>query len=310
MSIGHSFRSELRNRLDVRVRFDEPLKPYMAYRIGGPADVLVFPASEAELTWLSDQAAQNSVPITVVGTGTNLLVHDDGIRGIVILLENAFDQIEVVEHQAEAVLVRAGGGVTKPHFLDWACDNGLTGLEFSSGVPGTVGGGIYMNAGTKYGSYSDILTELRLFSFKNGPSCCRREELFFGYREQTAVKEAIVVSATFKLRKGDHNAIRREVQRIIAERAKKQPLDLPSCGSTFKNPPGFSAGRLIERCDLKGLRVGGAEISAKHANFILNTGDAMAADVLTLIDIATATVKYRTGVTLENEVILLGGSSF
>lgn len=307
MFIENSFRDELTARFSGRVRFDEPLGSYMAYRIGGPADALVFPQSEEELSWLVAAVRSRSIPLTVLGTGTNLLIHDDGIRGVALCLGPGWDAIETLIEDSQGVIIRCGGSVAKARLLSWACENGLTGLEFSSGVPGSIGGGVFMNAGTKYGSYGDILEELRLFSFSAGPIQLKREQLYFGYREQTAVKDAVIVWVTFRLRRGVKETIRAEIDRIITERTDKQPLGHPSCGSTFKNPPGFSAGRLIERSGLKGLRVGGAEISQKHANFILNTNNAKAADITTLMDIIVCSVRSRSGITLEPEVIMLGG---
>lgn len=286
-----------------RAIFDAPLAPHLAYQIGGPADVLVFPESETDLQNLRELAKRFRTPVTVVGAGTNLLVLDEGIRGIVVSLARGFKTISA---ESELV-VKAEGGVLKPDLLEWALARGLAGLEFSSGVPGTIGGGIYMNAGTKYGCYGDILKELRLFSFQSGFTTLNRNDAHFGYREQTAVGDSLVVWSSFELKPGDTSALRTEVARIIAERAEKQPLDYPSCGSTFKNPEGFSAGRLIERAGLKGTRAGGAEISLKHANFILNKQNASARDILSLIDLIKREVLKQFGVQLECEVIILGG---
>jgi UDP-N-acetylmuramate dehydrogenase len=286
------------------VRFDEVLAPYVAYQIGGPADILVFPKDAPDLRVLAQLCEKYDLPVTIIGTGTNLLISDEGIRGVVLSLLHAFQGIQPSENGPNRV--HCGAGVTKPALLEWAMQQGLTGLEFSAGVPGTLGGGIFMNAGTKYGCYADILTEVELFDFKNGLRTVPRKELYFGYRE-TAVGDALVVSVEFQLQPGDRGAIRTEVARIIQERAEKQPLDFPSCGSTFKNPPeGLSAGRLIERAGLKGLKVGAAEISLKHANFILNKGGAKAQDILTLIGIIKQRVQEQFQVKLECEVILLG----
>lgn len=298
---------EFSHRFHARVHFREPLAPYMAYRIGGPADILVFPESEEELAWLSSTAKTERLPVTVVGTGTNLLVRDKGIRGITVALFSAFKNITSLGEKTPGEFwVTAEGGVEKPTLLNWSIENDLTGLEFSAGVPGTIGGGIFMNAGTKYGCYADILKELRLFDFILGAQTINREQAHFGYRHQNAVKNQIVISATFALKRGDGEGVKAERDRIIAERAEKQPLDYPSCGSTFKNPEGHSAGRLIEKSGLKGTTVGGAEISLKHANFLLNKGNAKASDILTLIGIIKATVLKQFGVALECEVIVLG----
>lgn len=296
-----------KEKFGSRARFNERLAPYLAYQVGGPADILLFPENEEELDWISSTAKNLKLPITVIGTGTNLLVRDTGIRGITISLLNAFKEISLLERHDKLARIYCGAGVSKPALLNWAMENSLTGLEFSAGVPGTIGGGIFMNAGTKYGCYGDILKELRIYDFEAGGKTLERGSLHFGYREQNAVQGSLVVSATFELRTGSPEAIRAEVNRIIAERAEKQPLDFPSCGSTFKNPEGHSAGRLIEKAGLKGLRVGGAEISLKHANFILNKGNATAGDILTLIDIIKARVSEQFGITLECEVIVLGG---
>ena len=300
-------RAELHAHFGDYVRFDELLAPYLAYGIGGPADALVFPRNPDDLVWLAEFCTAKDLPVTVVGTGTNLLVVDEGIHGVVLSLLHSFQDIEVLNKTDETTQVRVGAGVTKPRLLEWAVIEGLAGLEFSAGVPGTLGGGIYMNAGTKYGCYADILTELTLFDFRNGLRTVPRSELYFGYREQTAVGDSLVVSMVFELKKGDSVALRTEVDRIIEERAAKQPLDFPSCGSTFKNPPeGLSAGRLIERAGLKGLTSGGAEISLKHANFILNKGGAKAKDILTLIGMIKSKVFEQFQVQLECEVIILG----
>jgi UDP-N-acetylmuramate dehydrogenase len=305
-TFSEPLKSEFRSRFGADVKTEEPLAPYLAYRVGGPAELLVFPRDEADMVWIAEQARKHHVPITIVGSGTNLLVVDEGIRGIVISLLHAFKEIEPVSRTADSCLVRAGGGVGKPEFLEWSIAQDLAGLEFSAGVPGTIGGGIYMNAGTKYGSYGDILRELRLFDFRTGARTLKREEVHFGYRHQTAVGDTLVLNVLFELKSGDGKAVRAEVERIIAERAAKQPLDFPSCGSTFKNPEGHSAGRLIEKSGLKGLKVGGAEISEKHANFILNKNGAKASDILALIDVIRRTVKEKFAVELETEVITLG----
>jgi UDP-N-acetylmuramate dehydrogenase len=291
-----------------RALFSERLAPYLAYGVGGPADCLLTPQTEEELTWIAAICRTHSIPLTIVGTGTNLLVRDEGIRGVTLMLRDAFRGVEIEQESGDKVWVRAGGGVSKPDLLEWAVQRGLRGLEFSSGVPGTIGGGIFMNAGTKYGCYGDLLRKVRLFDFEHGAKEFTTDRSLFGYREQKLVKNTLVLWATFELVRGDREKIRAEVNRIIAERAEKQPLDFPSCGSTFKNPEGYSAGRLIEKAGLKGMRVGGAEISEKHANFILNKGHATAQDLLTLIEMVKVKVKAESNIDLECEVIILGGN--
>jgi UDP-N-acetylmuramate dehydrogenase len=307
MSIEHSFKKNLGYIFSERVFFDEPMRSHVAYGIGGNADALVFPISIQELEMLR-KIAGRSIPITVIGSGTNLLVRDEGIRGITVMVGEAFSKIEIARSDAGRVWVRCGGGAKKETFLNWCAERGFGGLEFSTGIPGTVGGGIFMNAGTKYGCYAGVLEELVLWNWERGAVTLTGKGLNFGYRTQKSVREnALVLSAVFVLSSGDPKSIIDEIQRIFAERAAKQPLELPSCGSTFKNPEGHSAGRLIERCGLKGLRVGGAEISQKHANFILNKENATASDILTLIDISAHAVKSRFGIELEPEVRVVGG---
>lgn len=307
MKASESLRALFSERFGARVLFDEPLAPYLAYSVGGPAEYFVFPHDVEDLQWLRAIATEHRLRTTIIGSGTNLLVRDEGIDGIVISLRDAFQEIELLKTLDDgAITVRCGGGVTKPAFLEWALERGYQGLEFSAGVPGTIGGGIFMNAGTKYGCYADILRELTVFHFANGISTRSREQLYFGYREQTAVEDGLVLSTVFELKPGDAVALRTEVARIIAERAAKQPLDFPSCGSTFKNPEGFSAGRLIEKAGLKGLTCGGAEISLKHANFILNKNQATASDILSLIAQVQDRVEQDFGIRLEKEVIVLG----
>lgn len=309
--LSRATKDRISERLGERALFDEPLSSYVAYRVGGPADALVFPKNESELDWIVSMSREHDFPMTVIGTGTNLLVRDEGIRGVTVSLLKAFQEIEPRGERSGEALVRVGGGVEKPRLLDWAVEHGLKGLEFSSGVPGTIGGGLFMNAGTKYGCYGDILREVRLYDFLSGPKQFRTDPSQFSYRSQDLVSRTTLVCwAEFGLDpSGKTQELRAEVDRIIAERAEKQPLDFPSCGSTFKNPPGYSAGRLIEKAGLKGRRVGNAEISLKHANFILNKGGAKAGDILELIRIIQEEVRAQFSVELEPEVIVLGGGS-
>ncbi|MBI4403508.1 MAG: UDP-N-acetylmuramate dehydrogenase [Deltaproteobacteria bacterium] len=301
-------REVLHNQFSDRVQFDEPLAPYVAYRVGGPADFLVFPHTEKEIAWLCDFSRSHQLGLTVIGEGSNLLISDEGIAGLTLILQGSFQKITTIEHPNNGpVIIQCGGSVSKSKLLDWAALNGFAGLEFSAGIPGTVGGGIFMNAGTKYGTYSDVLHSVRIFNFDRGPSEYLKEECQFSYRGQSIVKNGIVIWAKFSLQHGNSEQIRGEIKRVLDERAAKQPLDFPSCGSTFKNPPGFSAGRLIEKAGLKGLQVGGAQVSEKHANFILNKGNATAKDIVTLIAMVREKVQRDCGILLECEVILFGG---
>lgn len=308
-NLSNTERSELVSIFQNRVHFNTSLAPYVAYKVGGPADILIFPRNESELNWISKFAKSKDIPLTIIGRGTNLLVTDLGIRGISISLLEAFNQIYLISETDRDVFIQSGGGVEKQTLLNWATERGYTGLEFSAGVPGTLGGGIYMNAGTKYGCYGDIVESIRFFDFQDGAKLLTKMEMKFGYRQQSVLNnQKIVLEVNLKLTKGNREIIQNEISRIINERALKQPLDYPSCGSTFKNPKGFSAGRLIERAGLKGLVMGGAQISTKHANFILNKGNAKASDILTLISTIKNRVNEMFSVKLECEVIVLGES--
>jgi UDP-N-acetylmuramate dehydrogenase len=206
------------NSFQCTVKYNEPIASYVAYKIGGPADILVFPEVEEDLIEISRVSKEKNLPITMIGTGTNLLVRDGGIRGITVSFQKAFKKIEILKQEDEKFYIRVGAGVEKPLLLSWAIENELTGLEFSSGVPGTIGGGIFMNAGTKYGCYGDILTKLKLYDFEKGFQTLERSQMHFGYREQNAVNNSIVVDAEFVLLKGHGPTIKQEVERIILER--------------------------------------------------------------------------------------------
>ncbi len=295
------------HKLGARVSFGTPLWPYVSYRVGGPADILVFPKNISDLEAVDELAMGHGLTVTLIGQGSNVLVRDEGVRGIVLMMGEFEKKIQIHRRASEGCVVEVTASTLKQELLEWAISHGLSGLEFSTGIPGTVGGGIFMNAGTKYGSYGDILTSLSVYEFGGGGrKTFQREEISFSYREQDVIKNSAVVSATFQLKEGNVAKMRETVNSILSERAAKQPLHLPSCGSTFKNPPGYSAGRLIEASGLKGLRVGGAEISLKHANFILNVEKAKAKDILDLIDIIKETVKEKFQIALECEVIILG----
>lgn len=302
------FSARLLEKFPGRVLFDEPMAKHVAWQVGGPAEILIFPDTEEELLWLADEARTRGMAITILGGGTNVLISDQGIQGITLSITRGFQGIQVIRRNEEATWVQAGAGVAKKELLDWSVENGLSGLEFSSGIPGTVGGGIFMNAGTKYGTYGDIIDQVRIFDFKSGPKAVDKSCISFGYRSQTALRTGVVTSVTFRLNAASSESVAGTIQRIIEERRAKQPLDFPSCGSTFRNPEGLSAGRLIEKAGLKGTRIGGAEISLQHANFILNTGTATAEDIENLIQLAKSRVKALCNVDLDCEIIRLGPS--
>lgn len=284
-----------------RVKLDQPMDRYTTFRIGGPADVMFFPETPQEILVAQALATESGVPVTVIGCGSNLLVSDAGIRGLVIALGKPFSRIEVREN---AIFAQAGARLSA--VANAALAHGLTGLEFASGIPGSVGGGAYMNAGAYGGQLSDVLTEVELL--RDGMAVrVPASEMDFGYRHSAAMESgALITGATFALQPGDPEEIRARMDDLNGRRRDKQPLEYPSAGSTFKRPEGYFAGALIEQAGLKGCRIGGAMVSEKHAGFIVNAGNATAQDVFELIMRVQHTVLDRSGVWLEPEVRLIG----
>ena len=299
--------------IDGRVREAVVLKDYLAYRIGGPADIFVEPASDLDIQKTVEYCTEQKLPLTIIGSGTNLLVRDGGIRGVVLFLGAGLPgECETLSQDAASILIRVPAHWPKARLLDWALERNFAGLEFSAGIPGTIGGAVWMNAGTKWGSYSDVIERVKFFKPAVGFFEKSRDEMAFKYRghgEGLLDANTAIVSVELKLSKTKPGAeIRGLVDEILTYRGGKQPLELPNCGSVFKNPENSErgAGRLIEAAGLKGLREGNAMVSLRHANFILNLGNATGHDVETLIAKVQATVVEKFGIALEREVIFLG----
>ncbi|HOV79782.1 MAG TPA: UDP-N-acetylmuramate dehydrogenase [Bacillota bacterium] len=293
---------ELCNLLPGRVRADEPMKKHTSWRIGGPSDIFVDPASREDLRLVVSYARHWEVPLTVIGRGSNLLVTESGIRGIVVKIGRGLSRITVDRNT-----VTAEAGADLSGVAARALSAGLGGFEFTAGIPGSVGGAVIMNAGANGSSIGDLVTEVLLLRYEGEFRRIEKEELDFGYRSSALQRElAIVVEVNFACRYRDKDLIREDMERYISRRRLTQPLNYPSAGSVFKNPPGDSAGRLIELAGLKGVKVGDAQISTVHANFIVNLGSATAGDVLALIDRARQTVHSRFGVELKLEVKIIG----
>ena len=275
---------------------------YTSLRVGGPADAFARPASRAELAQLLEVAARLETPVCVVGRGFNAIVRDAGVPGIVVQL-GALRAHERLEHER----VRTEAGVTHTMLTRFCADEGLAGLEFGVGIPGTVGGWIAMNAGIPEREMRDVVERVEIFDpVDTEPRELAGEELQWAYRRLELPAHALVLSATFALSDDEPAAIRERMREYLDRRLATQPVNEPSCGSVFKNPEGDRAGRLIDAAGLKELRVGGAEISGLHANFIVNRGGATASDVLALIARTTEEVEARFGVRLETEVRVLG----
>lgn len=280
----------------------EPMAKHTSFRIGGPADVLAQPADEAELAALLKRAAENAVPVTLIGNGSNLLVRDKGIRGLVIKLSNSFSDMKALGNE-----LTFGSGISLAMASKKAASLSLSGLEFAVGIPGTIGGAVYMNAGAYDGEMAKVVTSVRVMDREGKISELKASELAFAYRH-TALQNSglIVTSVTCVLQPDEADAIAAKMADFSQRRISKQPLELPSAGSMFKRPPGYFAGTLIEQTGLKGYTVGGAQVSTKHAGFVVNVGGATAKDVLQLISDVQSKVFAAHGVRLEPEVLVLG----
>jgi UDP-N-acetylmuramate dehydrogenase len=283
-------------------KLNEPMANHTTWRIGGPADVFVCPRSVAELQRAVRTADQQGMPWTVVGRGSNLLVLDGGIRGMVIKMTDNFADIAVDGNRLTA---QAGRSFVSAANI--AIKHNLAGLEFATGIPGSVGGAVMMNAGAHGGEVKDVLEWADVM---DGSGAIRRfshADLQFRYRHSYLKDHPmIVVEAAFSLRPGDGQALATQVKAWSTRRASTQPLSMPNCGSVFRNPPGHHAGELIEAAGLKGFRKGNAQISEKHANFIVNLGNASASDVVLLMRHVQVTVRDKYGVELETEVRMMG----
>ncbi|TKB06256.1 UDP-N-acetylmuramate dehydrogenase [Desulforhopalus sp. IMCC35007] len=304
---------DLRKRLEDiscgEVRFASRLAPYTSFAIGGPADALVSVQNKEMLISLLELLRGASLPWRVIGKGSNLLVSDAGYRGVVIVLKGSFTRIGTPEQIGEDIFrLSVGAGCSVTRLNTHCCRMGLTGAEFSYGIPGSLGGAVFMNAGAWGGEMSQLVTDVGLVTI-DGYEKLTAESLDFCYRKwpgfQSYIGRAVIVDVGLKLRPGDSGAIREKLDDLLQKRNLLHPHKHPSGGSFFKNPAGDSAGRLIEACGLKGRAVGGAMVSEKHANFIINTKQATAADVLQLADIVSQEVKKRFGFTLEPEIQII-----
>lgn len=281
---------------------NEPMSKHTSFKIGGPADVIALPANEEELQALLKRAKDNGIPVTLIGNGSNLLVRDKGIRGLVIKLGNMLCKMET-----EGERLSFGSGVSLAMASRKAADLELTGMEFAVGIPGSIGGAVYMNAGAYDGEMSKVVESVRVIDTNGDLMLLKAEQLEFAYRKTKLQKSGLIVTeVNLKLEPGCKDDITSKMADFSHRRISKQPLELPSAGSMFKRPLGYFAGTLIEQTGLKGYTVGGAQVSEKHAGFVVNVGGATAADVLQLIKDVQDKVFSAHGVQLEPEVLVLG----
>ena len=285
---------------DVRVLREEPMARHTSFRVGGPARRMAFPEKGEQLVLLLSMAWECGARPLVIGNGTNLLAPDSGLDRLVVET-SGLSRLDMGEEPGSLL---AESGVPLARLADFACRQGLTGLEFAHGIPGTVGGGVCMNAGAYGGELKPVVSGVSALFPEEGVKFLTGEELAFGYRRSflTEHPEAVVLYAVFRLSAGDPEAIRETQRSLMARRKASQPLEWPSAGSTFKRPEGHFAGTLIEQCGLKGLGVGGAQVSEKHAGFLINRGGATCADIKELIRQVQEAVLEKTGVRLEPEV--------
>ena len=293
--------AEILRASGARLLENETMSRHTTFRAGGPADLMYIPENEEQILQALAAAKEAGIEACVVGNGSNLIVRDGGIRGLVILLGEAFSKISVegcrIEAQAGAMLARVSAA---------AQEAGLSGLEFANGIPGTLGGGCMMNAGAYGGELSDVFVCARVL-LDGVVRTLDKADMGMAYRTSYPLRHGgIVLSACFELRHDDPAAILARMKDFNQRRRDKQPLNYPSAGSTFKRPEGHFAGALIEQCGLKGFSIGGAQVSEKHAGFVINAGGATAADILALIEHIQKTVLDATGVQLETEVRILG----
>ncbi len=285
-----------------KVRINEPMNRHTTFRIGGPADYFLLPSSSEEVKGILEICKEESLQYFILGNGSNLLVSDEGYRGVIIQLYRNYGGLTV-----EGTEIRAGAGVLLSQIAATARNESLTGFEFAGGIPGTLGGAVVMNAGAYGGELKDVLKEAVVMDREGNIFTVPVEKLAMGYRT-SLVKTAgyLVLEAVISLKKGSQEEIRDTMKDLADRRISKQPLEYPSAGSTFKRPEGYFAGKLIMDAGLRGYQVGGAQVSEKHCGFVINKGNATAADVCRLMADVQAKVQEQFGVTLEPEVKFLG----
>ena len=300
MSNFTDFQMKIKNFCpEIELRFEEPMSKHTSFRIGGAAEVMAFPKNETELSQLLKQSDLLDCKSAILGAGTNVLAPDAGISGLVICLKDCLDGMELLDGNR----IRVMSGVTMTRAAIFAANHGLSGLEFAHGIPGTVGGGVYMNAGAYGGEICQVCESVDVMDFQGDLRTYSCEEMKFSYRHSILEDQGgIVVSAVFHLEPKAETEIKDKMKELMGKRSASQPLDLPSAGSAFKRPVGGYAAALIDQAGLKGFQVGGAAISTKHAGFAVNLGGATAEDVTSLLQQVSDIVYEKSGIRLEPEV--------
>lgn len=303
MTLNIALQQELRDIAEGQIKFNEPMSEHTTIKIGGLADVWFEPSNLNALSKVVVWADEHDIPRVIFGNGSNTLVRDGGFKGLIISLAR-FDKIEPLE--SEPAVIKVGAGVNLQHFIGWSVERSLSGLESLAGIPGTVGGALIMNAGTANGSIGDVVKSITVLN-KGKASEYNKDRLEFGYRKLKLNKGVIIVEATLELKSGERTEIESKINKIRQKRKDTQPLLWPSLGSVFKNPVGGRpAWELIDECNLRNVRVGGARVSNEHSNWIVNEDNATAKDVEVLIRMIKEKVKDKTDVSLETEIIIMG----
>ena len=285
-----------------KIKYNEPMKKHTTLKVGGNADVLVIPEDVQDVVQTLKFAKENNISVTIIGNGSKLLVLDGGIRGIVIKFGSKFSNYTVDQNY-----ITVSAGMTLPRIASIAKDNSLSGLEFASGIPGNIGGAVYMNAGAYGSEMANVVEEVTYIDENLEIKTISNEDCKFEYRKSIFKgSKNVVLSAKLKLEFGNKDEIAEKIKENNDSRKAKQPLEYPSAGSTFKRPEGYFVGKLIDDINLKGYQIGGAQISTKHSGFIVNTGEATAKDVVNLIEYIKSRVLEAYGVKLEEEIIVLG----
>ena len=284
---------------EIEIRLQEPMSAHTSLRIGGPAEAMAFPKNKEELAKILKASALLDCKPAILGAGTNVLAPDEGLSGLVICLKDCLDGMEQLDENR----IRVMAGVTMTRAAVFAANLGLSGLEFAHGIPGSVGGGVYMNAGAYGGEICQVCEEVEVMDRHGNISILTNEQMLFSYRHSLLEEtDDIVIRADFRLTKAEPQEIKDRMKELIGKRSASQPLDLPSAGSAFKRPVGGYAAALIDQAGLKGFQVGGAAISSKHAGFAVNVGNATAADVQDLLKQVSDKVFEQSGIRLEPEV--------
>jgi UDP-N-acetylmuramate dehydrogenase len=297
-----SLKYELQRIIQGVVKFNEPLRNHTSFHIGGPADIFIVPLNQEDLRNAVILSKKYRSLLIVIGNGTKILVLDNGVRGIVTKISNVLNEVRFIKER-----VIAGSGMSLSQLSILTAEKGLSGLEFAIGIPGTVGGAVVMNAGAHGWSVGDVITSVTIMDMNGQVHKVSNGKLKFGYRESVLQDaKAIVLNATFKLKREEAQEIQRKIAEFVRWRKKTQPLNLPNAGSIFRNPEKEYAGRLIDAAGLKGLRVGDAQVSTQHANFIVNLGKAKAEDLMTIMHTIKEKVHEKFGINLTPEIRIIG----